>query len=209
MSASWNAFRFTQQIPALFPTYDTSVDKRAQFYTDGQDIEVESIKKSTDGFSAFKYRNVDRDGNPMPQNNTFGNLSDIDFPIFRLPEMYLIYAEGVLRGGQGGSLSIALGYINQIRGRAYDNNPASTLGNISSSELTLDFILDERAREFYWEMQRRTDLVRFNRLTTANYIWAWKGGVEAGTAVDSKFNLFPIPTPDLLANPNRTQNQGY
>ncbi|WP_299557391.1 RagB/SusD family nutrient uptake outer membrane protein [Seonamhaeicola sp.] len=209
MSGSWSAFRFTQQIPALFPTYDTTIDKRAQFYTDGQQLEVENIKKSTDGFSAFKYRNVDREGNPMPQNNTFGNLSDIDFPVFRLAEIYLIYAEAVLRGGQGGDQSQALNYINRIRGRAYDSDPSSALGNINSSELTLDFILDERARELYWEMHRRTDLIRFDRLTTGTYLWAWKGGVIGGTAVDPKFNLFPIPTPDLLANPNLTQNPGY
>ncbi|WP_242156275.1 RagB/SusD family nutrient uptake outer membrane protein [Aestuariivivens sediminis] len=209
MSGSWSAFRFTQQIPVLFPTFDTSIDQRAQFYTDGQELEVKNIKKSTDGFSAYKYRNVDRDGNPMPQNNTFGNLSDIDFPVFRLAEIYLIYAEAVLRGGSGGNQSQALDYINQIRGRAYDNDPSSTLGNITLSELTLDFILDERARELYWETHRRTDLIRFNKLTTGSYLWAWKGGVEAGTSVDPKYNLFPIPTPDILANPNLTQNPGY
>jgi hypothetical protein len=209
MSGSWNSFRFTQQVPALFPSVTPTIDKRALFYTTGQTLEVNKVTTSTDGYSAYKYRNVKRDGTPLTQNNTFGNLSDIDFPVFRLAEIYLTYAEAVLRGGAGGSNATALTYINKIRGRAYANDPSSTSGNISAAALTLDFILDERARELYWETHRRTDLVRYNKLTTANYLWAWKGGVKAGTAVDAKYNLFPIPTVDLLVNPNLKQIDGF
>lgn len=209
MSSSWNAFRFTQQIPALFPTADPSIDKRALFYTNGQSLEVNSVTTSTDGYSAYKYRNIKRDYSPIQQNNTFGNISDIDFPVFRLAEIYLIYAESVLRGGGGGNQEIALGYVNQIRGRAYADDPSSTSGNITSAQLTLDFILDERARELYWEAHRRTDLIRYNKFTTGDYLWAWKGNVISGTAVDDKYNLFPIPTSDLLANPNLEQIDGF
>jgi hypothetical protein len=209
MSGSWQAFRFTQQVPALFPTPDTSVDKRAMFYTSGQNLQVQSVTTSTDGYSAYKYRNKNRNGNSIQQNNNFGNLSDIDFPVFRLAEVYLTYAEAVLRGGSGGSNAAALEYVNKIRGRAYANNPSSTQGSITSAQLTLDFILAERGRELYWETHRRTDLVRFNKLTTGTYLWAWKGNVIGGRAVDPKFNLFPIPTADLLANPNLVQISGF
>lgn len=209
MSGSWQSFRFTQQIPALFPTPNTSIDKRGMFYTSGQNLQVQSVSTSTDGYSAFKYRNKDRNGSSIQQNNNFGNLSDIDFPIFRLAEIYLTYSEAVLRGGSGGSNAQALSYINKIRGRAYANDPSSTAGNITSAQLTLDFILDERARELYWETHRRTDLVRYNKLTTADYLWAWKGNVIGGRAVDPKFNLFPIPTADLLANPKLVQIDGF
>jgi hypothetical protein len=209
VSDSWNEFRFTQQIPALFPSADTTKDKRAQFYTAGQDLLVKDVSKSTDGYSSFKYRNVKRDGSAIVQNNSFGNLSDIDFPVFRLAEIYLTYAEAVLKGGEGGSPTTALSYINQLRGRAYANNPASSSGNITIDKLTADFILDERGRELYWEAQRRTDLVRYNKLTTSTYLWAWKGGTIAGTGVESKYNLFPIPTSDLLANPNLDQLLGF
>lgn len=209
MSSSWNAFRFTQQIPALFPTADPSVDKRALFYTNGQNLEVNSVTTSTDGYSAYKYRNIRRDGSPIEQNNTFGNLSDIDFPVFRLAEIYLTYAEAVLRGGTGGNTTAALNYINQIRGRAYANDPSSAAGNINSSGFNLDFLLDERARELYWEAQRRTDLIRYNKFTTGDYLWAWKGNVKSGRGVEDKYNLFPIPTSDLLANPNLTQIDGF
>jgi hypothetical protein len=209
MSSSWQAFRFTQQVPALFPTPDTSIDKRGMFFTSGQRLEVKTISNSSDGYSAFKYRNKDRNGNPIEQKNNFGNLSDIDFPVFRLAEIYLTYSEAVLRGGSGGSNSLALNYINQIRGRAYANNPSSTAGNITNAQLTLDFILNERARELYWETHRRTDLIRYNKLTTGSYLWAWKGNAEFGRAVDAKYNLFPIPTSDLLANPNLKQIDGF
>ena len=75
--------------------------------------------------------------------------------------------------------------------------------------MDLDFILDERARELIWEGFRRTDLIRYNRFTTSDYLWAWKGGVKNGSAVADKFNLFPIPVTDILANPKLTQNPGY
>lgn len=213
MSSSWNLYRVTPSIPALFPTNDPSIDKRAVFWTEANEpnrtLEIESLPNSLHGYSITKYRNVNRDGSRINQENTFNNLSDIDFPVFRLAELYLIYAESVLRGGAGGDLNTALNYVNKIRGRAYDNNPNSSVGNITSQELTTDFILDERARELMWEGFRRTDLIRYNRLTTSDYLWAWKGGVKNGAAVDSKYRLFPIPVTDLLANPNLNQNPGY
>ncbi|AUS04897.1 RagB/SusD family nutrient uptake outer membrane protein [Pseudotamlana carrageenivorans] len=209
--SSWSMYRFTQQIADLFPTTTATNwddDKRAMFWTDGQQLEVEVLNDATHGYGGYKYRNVKRDGSRMPQNNTYGNLSDIDFPVFRLAEVYLTYAEAVLRGGNGNRAD-ALMYVNFIRGRAYDNNPSSTLGNITDAELTLDFILDERARELYWEAQRRTDLIRFDKLTTGDYLWAWKGGVKEGRPVDAKYKLFPIPTSDYLANPNLEQIDGF
>jgi hypothetical protein len=213
MSSSWNLYRVTPSIPALFPSNDPSIDKRAVFWTENDEssrtLEIESLSNSLNGYSIYKYRNVNRDGSNINQDNQFNNLSDIDYPVFRLAEIYLVYSEAVLRGGSGGDNSSALSYINQIRGRAYDNSPNSNAGNITLNEMDLDFILDERARELMWEGFRRTDLIRYNRFTTSAYLWAWKGGVKKGAAVDPKFNLFPIPITDILANPNLEQNPGY
>jgi hypothetical protein len=75
--------------------------------------------------------------------------------------------------------------------------------------MTLDFILDERARELYWEGFRRTDLVRYNRFTEGTYLWPWKGGVASGTGVQAFRKIFPIPSRDLNANPNLVQNPDY
>lgn len=131
-------------------------------------------------------------------------FSDVDVPVFRLAEMYLIYAEAVKRGGTGDA-NLALTYINLLRTRAYGN----TSGNITASDLTLDFILDERARELYWEGHRRTDLVRFEKFTQNSYLWPWKGGVASGTGVQDFKNLYPLPSADLNVNRNLHQNTGY
>jgi len=79
----------------------------------------------------------------------------------------------------------------------------------TNAALTLPYIISERGRELFWECFRRTDLIRFGQFTTSAYLWAWKGGVRNGTAVDSKYNIFPIPSIDLSANPNLVQNPGY
>ena len=125
--------------------------------------------------------------------------------MFRLADAYLMYAEAVLRGGSGGDLGTAVDYINLIRFRAYGEDA----GNITMAELDLPFILDERARELHWECHRRTDLVRFDQLTTNDYMWDFKGGTATGSTVDAKFNYFPIPSADIGANPNLEQNDGY
>ena len=101
--------------------------------------------------------------------------------------------------------ALALDYVNKIRARAY----GSAAGNITSSELTPDFVLAERARELSWEGSRRTDLIRYGKFTGASYLWAWKGGVKDGAGVQDYLKIFPLPSTDLTANPNLVQNTGY
>ena len=113
--------------------------------------------------------------------------------------------EAVVRGGAGGSMATAVQYVNLVRERAY-KGPS---GDITQADLNLDFLLDERAREFLWECTRRTDLIRFGKFSSGNYVWPWKGGVKSGTATDSKYNVYPIPASDIGANPNLVQNPGY
>ncbi len=204
ISGGWSGTRTTKNLPELFPDYPsftTITDKRAQFYTDGQNPEISNITDFTNGLGVTKYRNVKRDGSPGQSQD----FSDVDMPLFRLPEMYLIYAEAILRGGTGGDDNAALGYINNLRTRAYGN----TSGNISSGQLTLDFILDERARELYWEGFRRTDLIRFNKFVEGTYLWPWKGGVASGTGVSAVRKLYPLPSRDVNSNTNLVQNPGY
>jgi hypothetical protein len=126
-----------------------------------------------------------------------------DFPLFRLAEMYLVYAEAVKRGGSGGDDATALRYINMLRTRAYGN----TSGNVSA--LSLNDILDERGRELYWEAFRRSDLIRYGRFTSDAYVWPWKGGTKAGKGVEAFRALYPLPSADIIANPNLEQNTGY
>jgi hypothetical protein len=178
-----------------------SSDGRQMFYTDGQTLEIENLFEFTNGYAVSKWKNVTSAGKAgSDQTHT-----DNDFPMFRLADVYLMYAEAVLRGGAGGDAGTALNYVNQIRTRAYGDNG----GNIASGELTLDFLLNERARELYWEAHRRTDLIRFGKFSGDKYIWAWKGAVKDGKATDAKFDLYPIPASDVVANPNLKQNTGY
>jgi hypothetical protein len=199
ISGGWAGARTTKNLPNLFPDYTGTADKRSQFYTNGQNIEIKDQSTFTDGFAVTKYRNVTRTG-AAGQSLDF---ADVDFPLFRLSEMYLIYAEAVLRGGTGGDLITAVANINKIRTRAYGN----ATGNVAV--ITLDFILDERARELYWEGFRRTDLIRYGKFTDAAYLWPFKGGVAGGKGVESYRNVYPIPSDDITANPTLVQNTGY
>ncbi len=201
VGGGWSGTRTTKNLPSLFPDVTGTADKRAQFYTSGQKLEINNLTAFTDGLAVTKYRNLKRDGS----NGSSQDFSDVDMPLFRLAEMYLIYAEAVKRGGTGGDEATALGYINLLRTRAYTN----ASGNINASQFTLDFILDERGRELYWEGFRRTDLIRFNKFVEGAYLWPWKGGVSSGTGVAEFRKLYPIPSRDVNANTNLVQNTGY
>ncbi|HAN00931.1 MAG TPA: RagB/SusD family nutrient uptake outer membrane protein [Marinilabiliales bacterium] len=198
VGGGWGGIRTTAQV---VDKADIGNDTRAIFYTDGQNKEINDVSLFTDGYATPKFSNMTSTG----EAGKNADFVDTDFPVFRLADAYLMYAEAVLRGGTGGDASTALGYVNQLRERAYGN----TSGNISSSELDLDFILDERCRELYWEGHRRTDLVRFNKFTGDSYLWAWKGNLQAGRSTDSYRDVYPIPVDDLNANKNLTQNDGY
>jgi hypothetical protein len=178
------------------------IDSRAMFYTDGQNLEIEDIPTFTDGYAVTKFKNIDSNGNQGV--DTSGNFVDTDLALIRLAEIYLNYAEATLRGG-GGDMNLAVTKVNELIERGYGNSSY----NISSSDLTLDFILDERSRELYWEGQRRTDLVRYGYFTTSSYVWPFKANQVEGSSTDSYRNIFPIPSSSISANPNLQQNEGY
>jgi hypothetical protein len=171
------------------------------FYTDGQTLEIVDVTNFTEGYAVTRYRNVTRDG---VAGSDLG-FPDTDFMMFRLGDAYLMYAEAALRANDAGAIDEGLGLVNDLRRRAYGNES----GNIIRTDLDLDFIIDERARELYWEGQRRTDLVRFGLFTGGEYLWPLKGNALEGTSVPDFRDVFPIPAADVAANPNLTQNNGY
>ena len=208
IGGGWGGVRTTSSLVGLFPANagtsfpnNGNADSRAEFWTPGQNLQINDVTSFNDGYAVTKWRNVNQDGS-AGTNSTF---ADIDEPIFRLSEQYLIYAESVLRGGTGGDPVTALEYVNKIRTRAY----GGITGNITSGQLTTQFILDERARELYWEGFRRTDLVRYGLFTSSTYLWPFKGGAKTGTGVADFRNLYPIPDNDRATNPNLKQNSGY
>lgn len=173
----------------------TAKDDRALFFAGGdRTVEIKSLNDFKSGLSIAKWSNVRSDGKASHDPKWV----DTDIPFFRLAEAYLTFAEATLRAG--GSQADALNAINVLRKRAN----ASTLATVN-----VDMVLDEKAREFYFEGQRRVDLIRYDYFTTNKYLWDWKGGVATGTSVGTIYNVFPIPSSDINANKNLEQNKGY
>ncbi len=199
VDANWGGIRATKQFVAIFA--GPAGDSRQNFYTSGQNLDINDVGQQNDGYGIMKFSNKTSTGG----NGSNPTWTDTDFPVFRLAELYLNYAEAVLRGGAGGNTATALGYINALRTRAYGN----ATGNITLAQMDLQFILNERAKELHWEAVRRTDLIRYGQFTTGAYLWAWKGNTFNGQPVGAHRNLYPIPASDIIANPNLIQNTGY
>ena len=209
VNGGWGGLRTTKALVDKFEYSVTATngdghptawsDSRAMFHTDGQNYEMEKVAPFKEGYGVTKFRNVDTTG--TAGSDSSGNHVDTDLSIIRLAEVYLNYAEAAVKGG-GGSLATATDLINQLRSRA----GAPT---ITSSDLTSDFVLDERSRELYWEGQRRSDLIRHNKFVTSDYMWPFKAGAAQGKASDDYRRIFPIPEAVLLVNTNLTQNPNY
>jgi hypothetical protein len=202
-NTGWSGLRTTS---AFVDKFNASPNEaRALFAKEdkGQQKEIDVVGNSKHGYGIFKFKNVTSTGAPVSNPG----FQDTDYPMFRLADAYLMYAEAVLRGGSGGDLATALGYVNAIRTRSGDVADGKAAGAVGS--IDLDFILDERARELYWEGHRRTDLIRFGKYTGTTYLWPFKGGVKEGASIPDFRKIFPIPAADLATNPNLKQNSGY
>ena len=196
----WAGHRATKAWYGLFAGsaagLQSSPDVRAKlFWSAGHNWEMNDYKTWTDGFPSDKFWNKNSDG-----SGSATSFSSTDFPLFRLSDAYLIYAECAVRGAADTSMGQAITYFNQVRTRA---------GAPVVSVLSLDEVLNERGRELGLEGVRRQDLIRFGKFTGGSYLWPWKGGVKNGAAISDNYKLFPIPSTALQANPNLTQNPGY
>ncbi|MDR1368652.1 MAG: RagB/SusD family nutrient uptake outer membrane protein [Dysgonamonadaceae bacterium] len=228
MTDSWGNARLKTQLVDKFdlddqvfdendPWGDNKKDKRAQFYTAGhtKDTWVDGKDFQNDfnnGYVTLKWRNMTKDRNALAPGGI--KYVSIDFPMFRTADAYLMAAEAILRGANG-SRAEALNYVNEVRDRAYLSGTYGDgiSGRIADTQLTLDFILDERARELHTELIRRTDLIRFGKFTKG-YDWDWKGsdgkaGNYIGKDVDDRYKLYPIPQEEFTVNPYLTQNQDF
>jgi hypothetical protein len=175
-------------------------DDRALFFGTDRTLAVDKPSEFTSGYSVAKFRNTYSNGGAGHSSQ----FVDMDYFFMRSAEAYLIAAEADLR--EDGDLSAAgLNYINALRSRA---NTTS----VSKENCTLDFILDERSRELYYEGFRRTDLIRYGYFggeNSSKYLCEWKGGVRNGQGFEAFRNIFAIPYEDKNANPNIIQNAGY
>ena len=123
--------------------------------------------------------------------------SDIDYPLIRLGEIYLIYAEACMHLDQ---VSVALPKMEELAERA---------GVEPTEYIDTDFLIAERARELMWEGHRRTDLIRYEVFNSARFTWPYKGNSYQGTGFPKYMNIFAIPLTDLAANVDLEQNPGY
>ena len=227
VSKGWGSFRLRPEFVDKFGQNDIDRgiggDKRCKFFVTGQTKDVSSMTEASAGYLSEKWSNLTDGG--VAASNTDNDGAETDYPLFRLADVYLMYAECVARIGgtswdpwpEGKSDASdpevvasrkkgAIYWINLVRERAGAADVWSN--NFANDDEFLAFIINERARELYHEGYRRTDLIRFGMFTTNKYVWQWKGGVPDGQAVDSKYNYYPIPNAELTANPN-LHNDNY
>ena len=169
-------------------------DDRALFYSKGYS-EYITTEASDEGFACVKFRNVRSDG----EKASAVNFVDTDLPLLRVAEAYLTYAEASIR--KNGQNSTANKYINELRQRA---------NAIPQNTYSIDDVLDEWSREFWFEGRRRIDLVRYGRFGgQSEYLWEFMNNIPDGGSFSSNFNVFGLPSTDLDTNTNLKQNPGY
>lgn len=140
-----------------------------------------------------------------------------DFPMMRFAEAYLLRAEAYVRLNK---TSEAAADINVLRDRAFQDYRElpgrAEAGKVSASDMTIDFILDERIRELVGEENRRFTLMRTgelaNRVEMMTTKWAEGTDSKKITGFDKTKNiLLPIPLTEIQLNKDASleQNPGY
>lgn len=176
-----------------------SGDDRALFESRGRTYSIDKWGTFTNGFAVTKFNNIYSDGGASHD----AQYVDTDFFFFRVAEAYLSYAEADARLNGGQATEDGLEKLNAVRARAHARA-------LQSADLRT--ICDEWSREFYFEGRRRSDLIRFGYYGgNTSYTWTYKGSADVyeGTPFPAYRNVFAIPTTDIVANGNLTQNTGY
>ena len=178
-------------------TYEYTDKRAGYFFIKGRTESMQdNLNTFLNGWSCIKFNNVPHDVDAVDYAATAAtkNFSDIDWPLIRLGEIHLIYAEACMHAGGDASAQ-----INALAQRAGVAAPAT---------IDADFLMAERARELMWEAHRRTDLIRFGKWISG-YNWTYKGGNFGGQDLPSHFSVFPVPSTELATNLDLEQNPGY
>ncbi|MBQ7812206.1 MAG: RagB/SusD family nutrient uptake outer membrane protein [Bacteroidales bacterium] len=176
----------------------TYKDARAgYFYIKGRSESMQdNLNTFLNGWSCIKFSNVPHDVDPVDFAATAAtkNFSDIDWPLIRLGEINLIYAEACMHAGGDASAQ-----VKALADRA---------GVAAPKTIDNDWLMAERARELMWEAHRRTDLIRYGKWISG-YNWTYKGGNFGGQDLPAHFDIFPVPSTELSTNPDLKQNPNY
>ena len=209
-TAHWDGNRARPDLIAKFfpngnapqvPSYDMPAeagDDRAIFWGTDHTLEIDNPSEFTEGYGVAKFISYKSDGS----STSDPSVTDADWFFFRAAEAYLTYAEATARQNGGNATSEGIDALNALRTRAHASHKSS---------FTLNEILDEWSREFYFEGRRRVDLIRFGKYGGLNcdYIWSWKGGAKEGRNFGEHMNIFAIPKNEMTSNSNLIQNPGY
>ena len=183
-------------------TYSITDKRGHMFNIKGQTQEMDLYVFKT-GWKCMKYNNYPHNKGPQDadalETARGKSYSDIDFPLIRLGEIHLIYAEACMHLGADAQ---ALPKLKELADRA---------GVTATTTITQDFLVAERARELMWEAHRRTDLIRYGMYGgDTSYSWPFKGGESAyGQTFKKHMELFSIPPTELASNDKLVQNPGY
>lgn len=181
-------------------TYDVNDKRGRMFYIKGRSESMDgALYVFLNGWSFLKFNNIphNMDQDSYLETAASKAYSDIDFPMIRLGEIYLIYAEACMNLGQANT---ALPKVQELAARAGVTAPTS---------ITQEWLIEERARELMWEGHRRTDLIRYGKFTSSSFLWTYKGGSFSGQGFDDHMKIFAIPASELASNPELHQNPGY
>lgn len=181
-------------------TYDVNDKRGRMFYIKGRSESMDgALYVFLNGCSCLKFNNIphNMDQDSYLETAASKAYSDIDFPMIRLGEIYLIYAEACMNLGQANT---ALPKVQELAARAGVTAPTS---------ITQEWLIEERARELMWEGHRRTDLIRYGKFTSSSFLWTYKGGSFSGQGFDDHMKIFAIPASELASNPELHQNPGY
>lgn len=181
-------------------TYDVNDKRGRMFYIKGRSESMDgALYVFLNGWSCLKFNNIphNMDQDSYLETAASKAYSDIDFPMIRLGEIYLIYAEACMNLGQANT---ALPKVQELAARAGVTAPTS---------ITQEWLIEERARELMWEGHRRTDLIRYGKFTSSSFLWTYKGGSFSGQGFDDHMKIFAIPASELASNPELHQTPGY
>ena len=198
-----NDLRIKQWIVGKQTYVDANGDTQPIYDYEGEEMnitpQISDLMNAGDdeGVMNIKYEIEYNNGNYG--SNGFVNMNN-DMVVFRYADILYMKAECLMRLNGGAATQEAVDLINQVKKRDFS---ASNFSNAkyTIASLTMDELLNERGREFSYEMLRREDLIRFGKFEEA---W-WEKPADP----DKHNEIFPIPQTVITTNPALKQNPGY